>query len=390
MVGLPLSIKGTVRLDKRTKNLAKRMRRGEIAVIDHEDIDGTSAEMLVEKQVGAVINVASSISGRYPNIGPQILLKASIPLIDVSDDLFASLKEGEELTLDGSALRRNGTVLADGELLTTRSVVARMEAAKLNLGSELEAFAQNTLSYVVQEKGLLLDPTTFPHIDTNIAGRHAMIVVRGDGYKEDLAIIRTYLRDVKPVMIGVDGGADALLDLGFRPDIIVGDMDSVSDRALKCGAEIIVHTYADSKRKSPGIDRVEALGVAYKAIPSPGTSEDLAMLLAYEKGAELLVAVGTHSHLVDFLDKGRKGMSSTFLVRLRVGSRLVDAKGVNKLYGLRPPVLRDILLISLAALLVVFSVMVFSPTAWDRLHAVSMDLLSKVRLFMLGIRARML
>jgi uncharacterized membrane-anchored protein len=385
-----LSIKGTVRLDKRTKNLAKRMRRGEIAIIDHEDIDGTSAEMLVERQVGAVINVASSISGRYPNVGPQILLKAAIPLIDIDDDLFLSLKEGEEIVIDGSDIRKNGTILATGELLNSGEVVARMEAAKLNLGNELEAFAQNTLSYVVQEKGLLLDPTTFPHIDTNIAGRHAMIVVRGDGYKEDLAIIRTYLRDVKPVMIGVDGGADALLELGFRPDIIVGDMDSVSDRALKCGSEIIVHTYADSSRKSPGIDRVEALGTPYKAIASPGTSEDLAMLLAYEKGAELLVAVGTHSHLVDFLDKGRKGMSSTFLVRLRVGSRLVDAKGVNKLYGLRPPVFRDLCLISLAAALVVFSVLVFSPSAGDRLHAVAMDLLSKARLFILGIRARMI
>lgn len=385
-----MSIKGAVRLDKRTKNLAKRVRRGEIAVIDHEDIDGTSAEMLVERHVGAVINVASSISGRYPNVGPQILLKAAIPLIDVDDDLFQSLKEGEEIVVDGSDVRRNGTVLAHGEVLTSQEVRARMDSAKLNLGNELEAFARNTLSYVVEEKGLLLDPTAFPHIDTAIAGRHAMIVVRGEGYKEDLAIIRTYLRDVKPVLIGVDGGADALLDLGFRPDIIVGDMDSVSDRALKCGAEIIVHTYADSSRKSPGIDRVETLEIPHKAIAAPGTSEDLAMLLAYEKGAELIVAVGTHSHLVDFLDKGRKGMSSTFLVRLRVGSRLVDAKGVNKLYGLRPPVFRDLCLISLAALLVVFSVLVFSPTAVERLHAVAMDVLSKVRLFMLGIRARMI
>ncbi|MDO8585500.1 MAG: putative cytokinetic ring protein SteA [Armatimonadota bacterium] len=384
-----MRIRGTVRLDKRTKNLAKRVRRGEIAVIDHEDLDGTSAEMLVEKQVGAVVNTAPSISGRYPNLGPQILLKAGIPLVDAVDsDLFKDLKEGESVELDGEVLRRNGTNLVRGELLTLKTVKDRMEAAKLNLGNELEAFARNTLTYVSQEKGLLLDSTGFPRIDTNIAGRHALIVVRGEGYKEDLAIIRTYLRDVKPALIGVDGGADALLDLGFRPDIIVGDMDSVSDRALECGAEIIVHTYADSSRVSPGLDRVRKLGLEHKAIAAPGTSEDLAMLLAYDKGAELIVAVGTHSHLIDFLDKGRKGMSSTFLVRLRVGSRLVDAKGVSKLYGRKPLALRDVCLISLAAAFVFVSLVAFCPSAGERLQAIGAELVSNIRIALLRLRLR--
>lgn len=382
-----MRIKGTVRLDKRTKNLAKRVRRGEIAVIDHEDIDGTSAEMLVERRVGAVVNIAPSISGRYPNLGPEILVNAGIPLIDAVDaDLFTAFKEGDTVEIDDGAVRCNGTVV-QGEILTLQKVLERKEASKQNLGRELEAFAQNTLSYVVQEKGLLLDPTAFPTIETPIAGRHALIVVRGEGYKDDLAMIRTYLRDVRPVLIGVDGGADALLDLGFRPDIIVGDMDSVSDRALKCGAEIIVHTYADSTRHSPGLDRVAKLGVQHKAISAPGTSEDLAMLLAYDKGAELIVAVGSHSHLVDFLDKGRKGMSSTFLVRLRVGSRLVDAKGVSKLYGKRALAVRDICLISLAAAVVFLAVMKFVPSAGERLYAMTADLADSLRLVILRIRA---
>ena len=384
-----MRIRGTVRLDKRTKNLAKRMKRGEIAIIDHEDLDGTSAEMLVERQVGAVVNVAPSISGRYPNTGPQILLKAGIPILDaVGDGLFNGLKEGEAVELDGAILRRAGTELVRGDLLTQKKVKERMEAAKLNLGNELEAFARNTLSYVSQEKGLLLDPTNFPRIDTNIAGRHALIVVRGESYKEDLAIIRTYLRDVKPVLIGVDGGADALLDLGFRPDIIIGDMDSVSDRALKCGAEIIVHTYPDSSRVSPGLERVRKLGVEHKAIAASGTSEDVAMLLAYDKGAELIVAVGTHSHLVDFLDKGRKGMSSTFLVRLRVGSRLVDAKGVSRLYVRKPLAVRDVLLISVAAAVVFLALVALSPSAGERLHAIGAELLSNIRIALLRHRLR--
>ncbi|MDO8683887.1 MAG: putative cytokinetic ring protein SteA [Armatimonadota bacterium] len=382
-----MGIKATVRLDKRTKNLAKRIKRGEIAVIDHEDIDGASADMLVDRQVAAVINVSNSISGRYPNVGPQILVKAGIPLIDAPDiDLFKYLKEGEEVELDKAVLRRNGTILVEGDLLTVDKVKERMESAKLNLNNELESFAENTLSYVVKEKGILLDPTNFPLIDTPINGRQTLIVVRGESYKEDLAIIRTYLRDVKPVLIGVDGGADALIDLGFRPDIIIGDMDSVSDRALKCGAEILVHAYTDAARISPGQQRVHDLGIEAKTIAVPGTSEDIAMLLAYENGAELIVAVGTHSHLIDFLDKGRKGMSSTFLVRLKVGSRLVDAKGVSRLYGRKAPAIRDLCLISLAAVLVFLSMVVFSPSTADRLRTVFTDIANSIRLLLLGFR----
>jgi uncharacterized membrane-anchored protein len=384
---LTLKLKGTVRLDKKTKNLARRIRRGDIAVIDHQDIDSTSAEMLVERQVAAVVNVAASISGRYPNAGPQILNKAGIPLMDAVDsDLFKYLKEGEQIEINGASVKRDGAVLTKGELLTSDLIQQKMEDAKLNLGRELESFAENTLSYVIKEKSLLLDPTKFPHIDTVIDGRHALMVVRGDGYKEDLAIVRSYIRDVKPVLIGVDGGADALLEMGFRPDMIVGDMDSVSDKALKCGAEIIVHTYTDATRSSPGLDKVKELGVVAKAIAVPGTSEDLAMLLAYEKGAQLIVAVGAHSHLIDFLDKGRNGMSSTFLVRMRVGSKLVDAKGVSRLYGRRSMSMRHLGLIFLAASLVFLAIVVLSPTAMERLRSAFADLWVSVRVLALKFK----
>lgn len=384
-----MHIKGTVKLDKRTKRLAKRLRPGDIAVIDHEDIDSTSAAMLVETQVAAVVNAAKSISGRYPNVGPQILLQAGIPVVDIVDhDPFKYLKEGEQVELDGAILRppAGGGEPLEGELLTLEKVKQDMEAAKLNLGSELERFAENTLSYVVKEKGLLLDTTNFPHIDTKLDERHVLIVVRGEGYKQDLASIRTYIRDVKPALIGVDGGADALLELGLKPDMIIGDMDSVSDRALKCGAEIVVHTYADASRPSPGLQRVSELGVEAKTVSAPGTSEDVAMLLAYEKAAKLIVAVGTHSHLIDFLDKGRRGMSSTFLVRLRVGSRLVDAKGVSRLYVRRAPAVRDLCLIALAAAFVFVAIMLLSPTGAERLQATLVGLVSEARLLILKLK----
>ena len=366
-----MRIKGTVRLDKKTKDLAKRLRPGDIALINHEDIDATAAQMLVDARVRAVINAAKSCSGRYPNLGPRILLEAGIPIIDnAGDHLFKGLREGDQIEIIDGAIYRNGDTIAQGNVLDLDEVYRLIEQARSNLGNVLEEFARNTLSYVSRERSILLDPANLPDIKTQINGRHALVVVRGENYKEDLAIIRTYIRDVRPVLIGVDGGADAILEMGLKPDIIIGDMDSVSDRALKCGAELIVHAYASGE--APGLQRVKKLGLQATICSVPGTSEDLALLLAYEKGAEVIVAVGTHSNLIDFLDKGRKGMSSTFLVRLKVGNRLVDARGVSKLYRAQPSV-RYIGLLAMAALVSLFTVIALSPTMQDQIQTMIQD-----------------
>ena len=331
--------------------------------------------MLVDAKVAAVVNAAKSCSGRYPNLGPRVLLEAGVPLIDCLDaDLFKGIKEGEQIELRDGAICRGEDTIAEGELLTEARIDTLLEESKQNLGNELEHFAENTLSYVTREKSLLLEPASVPDVRTMIDGRHALVVVRGEGYKEDLAIIRTYIRDVHPVLIGVDGGADALVEIGLKPDIIIGDMDSVTDSTLRCGAELVVHAYANGK--SPGLARVQELGLDAMVCSVPGTSEDIALLLAYEKGAEVIVAVGTHSHLIDFLDKGRKGMSSTFLVRLKVGNRLVDAKGVSKLYRVQPGS-RPIAALALAALVVVFVVIALSPSAQDRLHSMTDEFRSR-------------
>lgn len=323
--------------------------------------------MLVDAKVAAVINAAKSCSGRYPNLGPSVLLDAGIPLIDsVGEDPFKGLREGETIELDDGRICRAGGTVAEGELLTRERVKELVEASKANLGAELEKFAENTLAYVTTEKSLLLDPAHLPDVRTSINGRHALVVVRGESYKEDLAIIRTYIHEMKPVLIGVDGGADAIIELGLKPDMIIGDMDSVTDSALGCGAEIIVHAYANGK--APGLERVQKLGLQPHVCSVPGTSEDLALLLAYEKGAELIVAVGTHSHLIDFLDKGRKGMSSTFLVRLKVGNRLVDAKGVSRLYRSQPKA-RHVAVLALAALAVFLTVVALSPSIQDQVRS---------------------
>jgi uncharacterized membrane-anchored protein len=293
-----------------------------------------SAEALVAAQPSAVVNASESISGRYPNLGPDIIVDAGIPLVDdVGPDIMNAVKEGETLRLEGGRIYRGSELLGTGAVLTSQSIELSMESARAGLAVQLEAFAANTMEYLKKERELLLDGVGVPDITTDLDGRHALIVVRGYHYKEDLKTLRHYIREYRPVLIGVDGGADALIEEGHRPDLIVGDMDSVSDRALTSGAEVVVHAYRDGR--APGQERVEQLGVTPVVFPATGTSEDVAMLLADDKGAQLIVAVGTHATLIEFLDKGRAGMASTFLTRLRVGGKLVDAKGVSRLYRTR-------------------------------------------------------
>jgi uncharacterized membrane-anchored protein len=325
-------IGGVVRLDRRTKNLTKRLQPGEIAVINHGDLDRVSAEALVATQVSAVVNAVPSVSGRYPNLGPGILLEAGIPLIDdAGEEVFSTLHEGDRLTLDGGQLLDlTGAVVAEGTLITTELLEHKMEDARAGLSDQIEAFADNTMQYLRLEKELLLEGVGVPDVRTQIDGRHVLIVVRGYDYRSDLDALRPYISEYKPLLMGVDGGADALIEAGYKPDMIIGDMDSVSDATLRCGAELIVHAYRDGR--APGMERVHQLGLTGVVFPALGTSEDAAMLLADSKGARLLVAVGTHASLVEFLDKGREGMASTFLTRLRVGPKLVDAKGVSRIY----------------------------------------------------------
>lgn len=326
-----MRLSGTARLDRRTKDLVKRLAPTDVAFIDHVDMDRVSAEGLAETGVECVVNASKSISGVYPNMGPLILARAGVRIIDdVGPEVFERVREGDSVFIEEGAVLLDGEVVARGTPLSVATIEQAMETAKEGLGDKLDDFARNTIAFLEKEKSILVEGAPIPPTDTEMLDRHALVVVRGYDYREDLKALRPYIHEVKPVLIGVDGGADALLEIGFVPDIIVGDMDSVTDEALTCGAELIVHAYADGR--APGMERIRSLGLVALSWPLNATSEDLALLLAYESGAALIVAVGTHANLVEYLDKGRSGMASTFLVRLKVGPRLVDAKGVNKLY----------------------------------------------------------
>ncbi|MEV0164645.1 putative membrane-anchored protein [Nonomuraea fuscirosea] len=352
-------VTAVARIDRRTKRLTKRLQPGEIAIIDHVDVDRVSAEALVACGASAVVNVASGISGRYPNLGPQILLDAGVPFVDnANQELFERVKDGDVVRVCDGVVYLDDDVVGKGEAQTPEAVEAAMAEARAGLAVQIEAFAVNTMEYVRGEGKLLIDGVGVPEIRTPMEGRHALIVVRGYHYKEDIATLRPYIREYRPVLVGVDGGADALLEAGYLPDVIVGDFDSVSTKALTCGAELVVHAYRDGR--APGLERVHQLGREAVIFPATGTSEDIAMLLADDKGAELIVAVGTHGTLEEFLDKGRSGMASTFLTRLIIGSKLIDAKGVSRLYRSRITT-SQLLLLVITALITMGVALFLSP-----------------------------
>jgi uncharacterized membrane-anchored protein len=366
------AVTGPARIDRRTKDLVKRLQPGDVAVINHRDLDRVAADGLVGAGVSAVVNAGESISGRYPNGGPIRVVQAGVPLVDrAGEDVLDRLHEGEPLRIEGGEVWRGGELIATGELLTAEQIQTAMDAARAAIGGELERFAVNTLEYIQREAKLTFEPVELPPIKTKFRGRHALVVVRGLDYRTDLAALRPYIREYQPVLIGVDGGADALLEMRLKPDIIIGDFDSVSENALATGAELIHHVHLDGR--APGREALQAWGVPYHEFVVDGTSEDVAMLLAYEAGAQLIVAVGTHASMVEFLDKGRKGMSSTFLTRLRLGPALVDAKGVSRLYEGRVR-RRDIALLVASAVVAMIVVSIVSEPIHVFLRGIELTL----------------
>jgi uncharacterized membrane-anchored protein len=356
-------VRGVARLGKRTKTLVKRLKPSDVAIIDHENLDRVSAEDLIACGVKAVVNAARSSSDRYPNMGPLLLVQAGVLLVDAPGaPLFDKLKDGDAVVVRGAEVRRDGELIATGAVQDPAALRALNDERRREIGEALEAFARNTVEHMLEERELLVGKLELPRFDTEFRDLPALVVVRGVDHKRDLRALRSYIRDVKPVIVAVDGGADALFEHGFRADMIVGDMDSVSDRTLRMGAELIIHAYPDGR--APGRDRVKDLGLPHKIVPAPGTSQDIAMLIAAEKGARLIVSVGSQYNLVEFLDKNRQGMSSTFLTRLRIGEILVDAKGVSRLYRPRPG-LTPIVLLFVVGVIAFVAIVALTPGLRD-------------------------
>ncbi|MET0150951.1 MAG: putative cytokinetic ring protein SteA [Acidimicrobiales bacterium] len=368
----PQGIAGRARVGKRTKDLIKRLEPGEIAVIDHADLDRVAADGLVAARVAAVVNAQPSVTGRYPNQGPLRILAAGIPLVDeVGSELLDALEDGQPITVAEGDICVGGEIVASGNRRTREDLEAVIDEAKRTIGAELQRFAENTLEYVRREAELTFAPLKLPPLHTKIDGRHVLVVVRGHDYKEDLRALRPYIAEYRPVLIGVDGGADALLEQRMKPDMIIGDFDSVTAGALDVAKDLIHHVHPSGH--NPGFEELQDFGVDYEEFVVEGTSEDAAMILAHEAGADLIVAVGTHATMIEFLDKGRPGMASTFLTRLRLGPTLVDAKGVSRLYEGRVR-RRDIVMLLAAALAVILVMVAVSDSLQTFIDAVWLSL----------------
>jgi uncharacterized membrane-anchored protein len=358
------TVEGVARLGHRTKDLVKRLRPGEVAVIDHLNIDRIAAEELIAAGVGAVLNAAESSNGRYPNAGPLLLAEAGVVLVDVEDgDPFERLRDGDRLRVEaGGRICVGGEQLLQGRALCAVDLERQLDEQRARVNEALAEFAENTVAHVRGETDLLTGNVQFPTTRASFRDRHVLIVVRGDRHRRDLKALRAYIRDVRPLVVAVDGGADGALEEGLKPDMILGDMDSASDEALGCGAELVVHAYPDGR--APGCERLQRMGLEHSLVPAAGTSEDVAMLMAFEKGADLIVSVGAHFNLIEFLDRKRGGMSSTFLTRLRIGEKLVDAKGVSRLY--HPPATFAPLVLVMAAFVVLLVIVIAtSPVLSD-------------------------
>lgn len=354
---VPLAgISGVTRLDRRAGRLLNRVHPGDIAVIDIADLDRSTADALVAAKVAAVVNAQPSISGRYPNLGPEVLMAHQVPLLDaVGTEIFADVKEGTRLRLDGEVLYSGEREVARGNRQDPDSVRAAMHEAKAGLSTQLEAFAASTQQHMLREKELLLDGVGLPELKTKFRGRHVLLVAKEHDYRADLKGLKHYIREFRPVLVGVDGGADVLREAGYQPDVVIGEMDRISDAALREAGEVIAH--ADYHGRVTGLPRVQDLRIEPVIFATSGTGEDAAMLIAEAGGAKLIVTVGMRATLEEFLDSGRGGIASTVLTRLKLGGRLVDAKAAVQLYQNRISAI-TVVLLAVAALLAIGVVLV--------------------------------
>lgn len=331
-------VTGMARVDRNTRRLLKRVGAGDVVVLDEMDIDRLTADRLAQAGVAAVINASPSISGRYPNLGPEVLAANGIVLLDaVSADVFGKIKDGNKVRIDAGVVyadkltKKEPEVLVEAIELTDQVIAERMIAARNGLADHLEAFAGNTTEYIRTESAMLIDGLGVPALDLSMRGRHVVVVADGVDSRDDLKAIKPFVKEYAPILVGVGRGADILTKAGYRPDLIVGDPEEITASSLKCGAELILP--ADTDGHAKGLERIQDLGIGATTFPSSGSAADLALLLADHHGAALIITCGAPASLDDFFDRSRRESApAMFLTRLKAGPKLMDAKAVATLY----------------------------------------------------------
>ncbi|MEV4123381.1 putative cytokinetic ring protein SteA [Nocardia sp. NPDC049707] len=362
---------GIARVDRNTRRLLKRVGPGDVVILDEMDLDRITADRLVEAGVAAVVNTSPSISGRYPNLGPEVLVANGILLLDtVSSDAFR-IKDGTKVRIDEGVVyadklvKKEPEVLVTGIELTESDIAERMIEARNGLADHLEAFAGNAIEFIRTESALLIDGIGVPELELDMKNRHVVVVADGPEHADDLKRLKPFIKEYAPIMVGVGRGADTLMKDGYRPDLIVGDPDEITTATLKSGAEMILP--ADTDGHAKGLERIQDLGIGATTFPSSGAPSDLALLLAHHHGAALIVTAGAAASLDDFFDRGRRDSNpATFLTRLKIGPKLVDAKAVGTLYRNRVTG-TAIAMVVLAALVAVIVAMLASNMGTEAL-----------------------
>ncbi len=355
-------MRGRVRVDARTRKLATRLEAGDIAVIDHTDLDRSTAQLLIQARPSAVLNAAPSSSGRYPNLGPRLLLEAGIPLLDDLGSDIMTLREGAEVTVDADRVLQKGQTVATGKRATTADVEATIEKARQGLSSQVRAFTATTGEYLEREADLLLGSAGLPQLATNLEGKALLVILDDSDTKAQLRSIREWIRDTHPLVIAVEGGVLRAKEAKLSPTVIVGDMELVPEKFLRSNAELVLCQGLDGN--APGRERLNKMGVDYQVIESSGTAVDGALLLAARSEASVIVTVGDRLTLEDFFDRGRTGMSATFFTHLRAGNRLVSAQAVAAIH--RPRIRRtSIFFLILAAIIALGGALFTTPFGQD-------------------------
>ena len=328
-------VSGTARVDRDIDRLLRRVGPGDIVVLDALDLDRITADALVEAGVAAVVNASTSISGRYPNLGPEVLVANNVTLIDeTGPDVFKKIKDGARVRVNNGGVYAGDRRIALGTERTDEEIHELMHEAKSGLVAHLEAFAGNTIEFIRSESPLLIDGMGIPDIDVDVNRRHVIVVAEDPSAADDLRALKPFIKEYQPVLVGVGTGADTLRKAGYRPQLIVGDPESMSVEVLRSGAQVVLPADADGHAK--GLERIQDLGVGAMTFPAAGSAADLALLLCDHHGASLIVTAGHSASIEEFFDRSRQQSNpSMFLTRLKVGEKLVDAKAVATLYRSR-------------------------------------------------------
>lgn len=356
-------VRGAARVDRDPRVLAARLRRGDVAVIDAIDLDRSAAALLVGAGAAAVVNASPTVSGRYPSLGATVLLDAGVALVDgVGSDALARLRDGEPVSVVDGTVRRDDTVVASGTAQTADTISMALAASEAGLATQMEAFAASAAEYLRREHRVLLEPGSVPPLRVKISGRDVIVVAPGPDHRDDLSRLRRYAKEYRPVVIAVDEAADTARDLGYTAHVIVGDLTNVSDEALRAARDVVVRL--DAEGATAGLARVDRMGIARTTVTTTADPADLALLLADEGDARVIVSAGADRTLVSMLDSGRTRAAADFVTRLRVGSRLVDAHATAAMY--RPRISGwAVTLMLVIALLTVAVAVWLTPTGQD-------------------------